>query len=89
MPGGEVREVTLQTESGVYCRPFRQLRCDPGQWNGAGDFSLNRSITVFMSPTGYEADAEFLHKLLALILASIPFDVTDYVYDYELFKNIT
>ena len=51
-------------------------------------FSLNRSYYGLYVPNGiWRQMQNFSTNSLALILASIPFDVTDYVYDYELYKK--
>jgi len=51
-------------------------------------FSLNRSYYGLYIPKGIWRQMEnFSTNSLALILASIPFDVSDYIYDYKLFKS--
>lgn len=52
-------------------------------------FSLNRSYYGLYVPKGiWRQMQNFSTNSLALILASIRFDVADYVYDYELFKQM-
>lgn len=51
-------------------------------------FSLNRSYTGLYVPKGLWRQMEnFSTNSLALILASTPFDSTDYIHDYEEFKK--
>ena len=51
-------------------------------------FSLNRSYYGLYIPKGiWRQMQNFSTNSLALILASIPFDVSDYIYDYKLFKS--
>lgn len=52
-------------------------------------YSLNRSYYGLYVPKGVWRQMEnFSTNSLALILASIPFDPNDYIYDYNLFKKI-
>lgn len=52
-------------------------------------FSLNRSYYGLYVPRGVWRQMEnFSTNSLALVLASIKFDASDYVYDYELFKEL-
>ena len=52
-------------------------------------FSLNRSYYGLYVPEGiWRQMQNFSTNSLALILASIRFDVADYIYDYELFKQM-
>lgn len=52
-------------------------------------YSLNRSYYGLYVPKGVWRQMEnFSTNSLALILASIPFDPNDYVYDYKLFKEM-
>lgn len=51
-------------------------------------YSLNRSYYGLYVPKGVWRQMEnFSTNSLALILASIPFDPTDYIYDYQSFKK--
>ncbi|WP_321518069.1 FdtA/QdtA family cupin domain-containing protein [uncultured Bacteroides sp.] len=50
-------------------------------------FSLNRSYYGLYVPKGlWRQMVNFSTNSLALILASIPFDQEDYIYDYEQYK---
>ena len=52
-------------------------------------FSLNRSYYGLYVPNGvWRQMLNFSTNSLALILASTHFDLSDYIYDYDLFKNI-
>lgn len=51
-------------------------------------FSLNRSYYGLYVPKGvWRQMLNFSTNSLALVLASIKFDVSDYIYEYELFKE--
>ena len=51
-------------------------------------FSLNRSYYGLYVPKGLRREMNnFSTNSLALILASIPYDRTDYIYDYNEFKT--
>lgn len=51
-------------------------------------YSLNRSYYGLYVPKGVWRQMEnFSTNSLALILASIPFDVDDYIYDYDHFRE--
>jgi dTDP-4-dehydrorhamnose 3,5-epimerase-like enzyme len=51
-------------------------------------YSLNRSYYGLYVPKGvWRQMLNFSTNSLALILASIKFDVSDYIYDYEQFKK--
>lgn len=51
-------------------------------------FSLNRSYYGLYVPKGLWREMDnFSTNSLALVLASIPFDRNDYIYDYSEFKN--
>jgi len=53
-------------------------------------FSLNRSYYGLYVPKGvWRQMQNFSTNSLALVLASTKFDVTDYIYDYALFKEFT
>ncbi len=50
--------------------------------------SLNRSYYGLYIPKGIWRQMEnFSTNSLALVLASIPYDPSDYIYDYEVFKD--
>ena len=52
-------------------------------------YSLNRSYYGLYVPKGvWRQMVNFSTNSLALIMASIPFDPKDYIYDYEHFKNL-
>lgn len=51
-------------------------------------FSLNRSYYGLYIPKGIWRQMEnFSTNSLALVLASIPYNPSDYIYDYEVFKD--
>lgn len=51
-------------------------------------FALNRSYYGLYIPKGIWRQMEnFSTNSLALVLASIPFNPSDYIYDYEVFKG--
>lgn len=51
-------------------------------------FSLNRSYYGLYVPEGLWREMNnFSTNSLALVLASIPYDTDDYIYDYETFKQ--
>lgn len=51
-------------------------------------FSLNRSYYGLFVPNGiWRQMLNFSTNSLALVLASTHFDLSDYIYDYDLFKN--
>jgi hypothetical protein len=53
-------------------------------------FSLNRSYYGLYVPKGvWRQMVNFSTNSLALIVASIPYDPGDYIYDYELFKELS
>ena len=52
-------------------------------------YSLNRSYYGLYVPKGvWRQMVNFSTNSLALIMASIPFDPSDYIYDYEHFKEL-
>ena len=56
----------------------------------ANTFSLNRSYYGLYVPRGmWRQMLNFSTNSLALILASTNFDLSDYIYDYDLFKEQT
>jgi dTDP-4-dehydrorhamnose 3,5-epimerase-like enzyme len=53
-------------------------------------YSLNRSYYGLYVPKGvWRQMVNFSTNSLALIVASIPYDPGDYIYDYELFKELS
>ena len=53
-------------------------------------YSLNRSYYGLYVPKGvWRQMVNFSTNSLALIMASIPFDPSDYIYDYEHFKELS
>lgn len=53
-------------------------------------FSLNRSyFGLYVPKCIWRQMQNFSTNSLALVLASTPFDVNDYIYDYELFKSLS
>ena len=51
-------------------------------------YSLNRSYYGLYVPNGvWRQMLNFSTNSLALVIASTSFDVSDYIYDYEMFKN--
>ncbi len=53
-------------------------------------YTLNRSYYGLYVPKGvWRQMQNFSTNALALILASIKFDMKDYIYDYTLFKELT
>lgn len=53
-------------------------------------YSLNRSYYGLYIPKGvWRQMVNFSTNSLALIMASIPFDPSDYIYDYEHFKELS
>lgn len=89
VPGGEVRGghaykrnqefiVALSGSFDVILDNGRELKT----------YSLNRSYYGLYVPKGvWRQMLNFSTNSLALILASIKFDVSDYIYDYEQFKK--
>lgn len=52
-------------------------------------FTLNRSYYGLYIPKGIWREMDnFSTNSLALILASIPYDANDYIYDYKVFKSL-
>lgn len=89
VPGGEVRgghayrknEEFIVALSGSF-----DVLLDNG--NDSKIFSLNRSYYGLYVPKGiWRQMLNFSTNSLALILASTEFDVSDYIYDYDLFKE--
>lgn len=53
-------------------------------------FSLNRSYYgLYVAKNIWRQMENFSTNSLALVLASIPYDPSDYIYDYEEFKKLT
>ena len=89
VPGGEVRgghayrknEEFIIALSGSF-----DVLLDSG--SESNTFSLNRSYYGLYVPKGWWRQMlNFSTNSLALILASTEFDLSDYIYDYNLFKE--
>ena len=89
VPGGAVRgghayrknEEFIVALSGSF-----DVILDNGQFRTT--YSLNRSYYGLYVPKGvWRQMVNFSTNSLALVMASIPFDPSDYIYDYELFKE--
>lgn len=89
VPGGEVRG------GHAYKKNQEFIICLSGSFDVAIDngveiksFSLNRSYYGLYVPQGlWRQMLNFSTNSLALILASTDFDESDYIFDYELFKD--
>lgn len=91
VPGGEVRgghaykknEEFIIALSGSF-----EVHIDDGIHQQT--FLLNRSYYGLYVPKGaWREMVNFSTNSLALVLASIPYSVDDYIYDYQEFKNYT
>ena len=91
VPGGEVRgghaykknEEFIIALSGSF-----EVNVDDGIHQQA--FLLNRSYYGLYVPKGaWREMINFSTNSLALVLASTPYNVDDYIYDYQEFKNYT
>lgn len=89
VPGGEIRgghaykknEELIIALSGSF-----DVVLDDGQERQI--FSLNRSYYGLYVPNGIWRQMEnFSTNSLALVLASTPFDASDYIHDYDMFKS--
>ena len=89
VPGGEVRgghEYRRNEEFIVALSGSFDIILDDGTEKKI--FSLNRSYYGLYVPKGLWREMNnFSTNSLALILASIPYDRTDYIYDYNEFKT--
>ena len=89
VPGGEVRGGHAYRENQEFIVALSgsfDVILDNGKEQKM--YSLNRSYYGLYVPKGVWRQMEnFSTNSLALILASIPFDPSDYIYDYTLFKK--
>ena len=89
VPGGEVRgghAYNINQEFIVALSGSFDVLLDNGV--EAKTFSLNRSYYGLYVPNGiWRQMLNFSTNSLALIIASTKFDLSDYIYDYELFKE--
>src|SRR5690554_485765 len=89
VPGGEVRGGHAYRENQEFIVALSgsfDVILDNGKEQKL--YSLNRSYYGLYVPKGVWRQMEnFSTNSLALILASIPFDPSDYIYDYTLFKK--
>ncbi len=89
VPGGEVRGGHAYRENQEFIVALSgsfDVILDNGKEQKI--YSLNRSYYGLYVPKGVWRQMEnFSTNSLALILASIPFDPSDYIYDYTLFKK--
>lgn len=89
VPGGEVRGGHAYRENQEFIVALSgsfDVILDNG--NVRKTYSLNRSYYGLYVPKGVWRQMEnFSTNSLALVLASIPFDPGDYIYDYQVFKN--
>jgi len=89
VPGGEVRG------GHAYKKNQEFIVCLSGSFDVVVDngtesktFSLNRSYYGLYIPQGmWRQMLNFSTNSLALVLASTDFDKSDYIFDYELFKD--
>lgn len=90
VPGGEVRGGHSYKENQEFIVALSgsfDIILDDG--NAKKTFSLNRSYYGLYIPKGLWRQMEnFSTNSLALILASIPYDSEDYIFNYEYFKNL-
>lgn len=91
VPGGEIRggHAYLRNQEFIVALSGSfDVILDSG--NERKTYSLNRSYYGLYVPEGVWRQMEnFSTNSLALILASIPFDPKDYIYDYTLFKEMS
>lgn len=90
VPGGEVRGGHSYKENQEFIVALSgsfDVILDDG--NAKKTFSLNRSYYGLYIPKGLWRQMEnFSTNSLALILASIPYDSEDYIFNYEYFKKL-
>lgn len=88
VPGGEIRGGHAYKENQEFIIALSgsfDVIIDDGKERKC--FSLNRSYYGLYIPMGIWRQMEnFSTNSLALILASIPYDPSDYIYDYDVFK---
>ena len=89
VPGGEIRGVHAYKENQEFIIALSgsfSVIIDDGIVRKT--ISLNRSYYGLYIPKGIWRQMEnFSTNSLALVLASIPYDPSDYIYDYEVFKD--
>ena len=89
VPGGEIRGGHAYKENQEFIIALSgsfDVIIDDGKERET--FSLNRSYYGLYIPKGIWRQMEnFSTNSLALVLASIPYTPSDYIYDYELFKR--
>lgn len=89
VPGGEIRGGHAYKENQEFIIALSgsfDVILDDGKKRKT--FSLNRSYYGLYIPKSIWRQMEnFSTNSLALILASIPYDPSDYIYDYEVFKD--
>lgn len=89
VPGGEIRGGHAYKENQEFIIALSgsfDVIIDDGKERKT--FSLNRSYYGLYIPKGIWRQMEnFSTNSLALVLASIPYDPSDYIYDYEVFKG--
>lgn len=90
VPGGEVRGGHAYRNNQEFIIALSgsfDVILDNGQIRTT--YSLNRSYYGLYVPKGvWRQMVNFSTNSLALIMASIPFDSGDYIYDYEQFKEL-
>ena len=90
VPGGEVRGGHAYRNNQEFIIALSgsfDVILDNGQIRTT--YSLNRSYYGLYIPKGvWRQMVNFSTNSLALIMASIPFDSGDYIYDYEQFKEL-
>lgn len=90
VPGGEVRGGHAYRDNQEFIIALSgsfDVILDNGQIRTT--YSLNRSYYGLYIPKGvWRQMVNFSTNSLALIMASIPFDSGDYIYDYEQFKEL-
>lgn len=91
VPGGEVRGGHAYKENEEFIIALSgsfEVRIDNGMHQQI--FLLNRSYYGLYVPKGaWREMINFSTNSLALVLASTPYSVDDYIYDYQEFKNCT
>jgi hypothetical protein len=89
VPGGEIRGGHVYNENQEFIVALSgsfDVILDDGKKREI--FSLSRSYYGLYVPSGIWRQMEnFSTNSLALVLASIPYDNSDYIYDYEVFKD--
>ena len=91
VPGGEVRGGHAYRNNQEFIIALSgsfDVILDNGQIRTT--YSLNRSYYGLYVPKGvWRQMVNFSTNSLALVMASIPFDSGDYIYDYEQFKELS